>query len=167
MVPLKYLRNFWRTLEIPLVNCEINLILTWSANSFIISNPINDQVPKFTITDIKLYVPVVTLSTQDNVKLLQQLNSGFQRTNNCNKHQSKIKIQTLATDLDYLIDPSFQEVNRLFVLSFENKDARAEYKRHFLPTAQIKHYIVTIDGQNFFNKPVKNDLKTYENIQKN
>ena len=86
MVPLKYLRNFWRTLEIPLVNCEINLILTCSANSFIISNSINNQVPKFTITDTKLYVPVVTLSTQDNVKLLQQLNSGFQRTINCNKH---------------------------------------------------------------------------------
>ena len=86
MVPLKYLRNFWRTLEIPLVNCEINLILTCSANSFIISNPINNQVPKFTITDTKLYVPVVALSTQDNVKLLQQLNSGFQRTINCNKH---------------------------------------------------------------------------------
>ena len=71
IVPLKYLSNFWRTLEMPLINCEINLILTWFANSFIIDAQVNNQVLAFAITDTRLYVPVVTLSTQDNAKLLQ------------------------------------------------------------------------------------------------
>ena len=68
-----------------LINCEINLILTWSARCFIIDNPIAGQEPTFTITDTKLYVPVVTLSTQENAKLLEQLKSGFTRTINWNK----------------------------------------------------------------------------------
>ena len=63
-VPLKYLSNFWRALEMPLINCEINFILIWSNRCFIIDNPISGQEPTFTITDTKLYVPVVTLSTQ-------------------------------------------------------------------------------------------------------
>ena len=72
-VPLKYFSDLWRTLEMALINCEINLILTWSDRCFIIDNPIDDQVPTFTIIDTKLYIPVVTLSTQDNTKLLEQL----------------------------------------------------------------------------------------------
>ena len=71
MVPLKYLSNSWRTLEIPLINCEINLILTWSANC-VISSAAANQAATFAISDTKLYVPVVTLSTQDNAKLFQQ-----------------------------------------------------------------------------------------------
>ena len=77
MVPLKYLSNFWRTLEMPLINCEVNLILTWSANYVIVSTNVANQGATFTITKTKLYVPVVTLSTQDNAKLLTQLKSGF------------------------------------------------------------------------------------------
>ena len=80
MVPLKYLSNFWRTLEMPLINCEVKLILTWSAGCVIIQAGVNNQVPTFTITETNLYVPVVTLSTQDNAKLLPQLKSGFKRT---------------------------------------------------------------------------------------
>ena len=77
-VPLKYLSNFWRTLEMPLINCEINFILTWSNRCFIIDNPIAGQEPTFKITDTKLYVPVVTLSTtQDNAKLLEQSNNYY------------------------------------------------------------------------------------------
>ena len=71
MVPLKCLSNFWRTLEMPLMNCELNLILTWSVNC-VISNAAANQETKFAITDTKLYVPVVTVSTDDNGKLLQQ-----------------------------------------------------------------------------------------------
>ena len=93
MVPLKYLSNFWGTLEMPLTNCEINITLTWSANFFIIDDPISNQIPTFTTTDSKLYAPVVTISTQDNAKLLQQLKSGFKRTLNWNKHQSKVTVQ--------------------------------------------------------------------------
>ena len=86
MVPLKYLSNFWRTCEMLSVNCEINLILTWSANC-VISNAAVNQTTTFSITDTKLYVPVVTFSTQDNAKLLQQIKSGFKRTINWNKYQ--------------------------------------------------------------------------------
>ena len=73
MVPLKYLSNFRRTIEMPLINCEIELILTWSENCVIIYTNVDQQVPTFTITETNLYVPVVTLSTQDNEKLLPQL----------------------------------------------------------------------------------------------
>ena len=80
MVPLKYLSNFWRTFEMPLINCEVNLISTWSENCVIIYTDVANQIPTFTIIEINLYVPVVTLSTQDNAKLLPQLKSGFKRT---------------------------------------------------------------------------------------
>ena len=81
-VPLKYVSSFWRILEMSLINCEINLILTWSNRGFIIVNSISGQEPAFTITDIKPYVPVVILSVQDNAKLLEQLKSGFKITIN-------------------------------------------------------------------------------------
>ena len=84
----------------PLINCEINLILTWSANCFIIDVLVKNQVPTFTITDTKLYVPVVTLLTKDNAKLLQQLKASFKRTINWNKYQSKVTVQEWHRDLD-------------------------------------------------------------------
>ena len=74
-MPLKYLHNFWRTLEIPLVNCKINILLTWSDKCIIATGCYSDREPKFAITDTKLYVPVVTLTAQDNEKLLQQFNT--------------------------------------------------------------------------------------------
>ena len=79
MVPFKYLNNFWRFLEMPLINCEINLILIWSVNCVIVYTNVTNQGVTFATTETKLYVPLVTLSTQDNVKLLQQLKSGFKR----------------------------------------------------------------------------------------
>ena len=81
----------------------------------------------FAITDTKLYVPVVTLSTQDNAKLLQQLKSGFKRTINWNKYESNIKTFAQNRYLNHLINPSFQGVNRLFVLSFENENVRTSH----------------------------------------
>ena len=69
MVPLKYISNFWKTLEMPLINCEVELILNWSAKCVIIYTNVDNQVLTFTITEANLYVPVVTLSTQDNAKL--------------------------------------------------------------------------------------------------
>ena len=100
MVPLSYLSVFWRSLELPLINCKVNLILTWSANCVIVSTNVANQNATFTITDTKLYVPVVTLSIQDKAKLLQQLNSGFKRAINWDKYQNqnywhKIQIQII------------------------------------------------------------------------
>ena len=103
MVQLKYLSNFWRTLEMPLINCEINLILTWSANCVIVYTDVANQGATFTITETKLYVPVVTLSTQDNAKLLTQLKSGFKRTINWNKYLSKPELLAQNPNLNQII----------------------------------------------------------------
>ena len=89
MVPLKYLSNFWRTLEMPLINCEVELILNWSPDCVTIYTNVDNQVPTVTITGTNLYVPVVTLSTQDNSKLLPQLKDGFKRTIAWNKYLVK------------------------------------------------------------------------------
>ena len=163
IVPLKYLSNFWRTLEMPLINCEVNLILTWSKDCVITNST---GAGKFKITETKLYVPVVTLSTQDNAKLLQQLKSGFRRTINWNKYQSDPKAYAQNRYLNHLVNPSFQGVNRLFVLSFENENDRTSHSTYYLPKVEIKDYNVMIDGKNFFDQPINSDLKTYENIRK-
>ena len=116
MVPLKYLSNFWRTLEMPLIDFEVNLILTWSSTCVIASVIVANQAATFAITDTKLYVPVVTLSTQENTKFLQQLKSGFKRVINWNKYLSKPELLAQNPNLNHLVEPSFQGVNRLFVL---------------------------------------------------
>ena len=103
MVPLKYLSNFWRTLEMPLINCEVSLMLTWSSTC-VISNSTGEG--KFEITDTKLYVPVVTLSTKDNAKLLQQLKSGFIRVLNWNKYLSKPELLAPNPNLNHLVEQS-------------------------------------------------------------
>ena len=90
-----------------------------------------DRVTTFAITDIKLYVLVVTLSTQDNAKLLQESESGFKRTINWNKYQTEATIQAQNQYLDYWTNPSFQGLNRLFVLSFENNADRIGHARYF------------------------------------
>ena len=146
-------------LEIYLINCEINYILTWSADCVIKSCAI-DQSATFAVTDKKLYVPIVALSTEDNAKLLQRLKSGFKKAINRNKYQTKVITQAQNQYLDYLIDPTFQEVKRLFVLLYEVYAYWKSYKRYFLPTVEIKDYTFMIDGRNFFNQPVENDIRT-------
>ena len=163
IVPLKYLNNFWRTLEMPLINCEVNIILTWSKDC-VITNSTGEG--KFGITETKFYGLVVTLSTKDNEKLLKQLKSGFQKAISWNKYESSIKTFAQNRYLNYLINPSFQGVNRLFVLSFENETDRTSDSTYYLPKVKIKDYNVMIDGRNFFDQPINNMNKTYENIRK-
>ena len=104
MVPLKYLSNFLWTLEMLLINCEINLILTWSVNC-VISSAAANHAATFALTDTKLHVPVAALLTQDNAKLLEQLKSGFKRTTNWNKYQSKTTIKNAPNQyLHYWIE---------------------------------------------------------------
>ena len=124
MVPLKYLSNFWRTHEMPLINCEVSLILLWSPNCAITDSTCEG---KFKITNTNFYVPVVTLSTKDNEKVLQQLGYGFKRVVNWNKYSSTPELLAQNLNLNYLIEPRFQGVNRLFVLAFEN-DAQRDKK---------------------------------------
>ena len=145
------------------MNCEINLILTWSED-YLISSATGET--KFEITNRKLYDLDVTLSTQDNAKLLQQLKSGFKTTINWNKHQRKVSREGVNQYLDFLIDPSVQGVNTLFVLSFENECDRKVHTGYYLPKVEIKDYSVIIDGKNFMDQPVKNNIRTYDNIRK-
>ena len=144
-------------------NCEVNLDLIWCRDSAITNST---EAGEFAITETKLYVPVVTLSTQDNTKLLQQLKSGFKRTINWNKYESSIKTFSRNRYLNYLINPGFQWVNRLFVLSFENENDRASDSTYYLPKVEIKDYNVMIDGRNFFDQPINSMNKTYENIRR-
>ena len=124
MVSLKYLLNFWKTLEMPLINCEVSLILTRSSTCVITNST---GAGRFAIPDTKLYIPVVTLSTQDNSKLLQQLKSGFKRVANWNKCLSKLELLAQNPNLNHLVELSFQGVNRLLVLAFENDTQRTSH----------------------------------------
>ena len=114
-----------------------------------ISNPENAT---FQITDAKLYVPVVTLSKENDTKLLEQLKSGFKRTIKWNKYRSQMTIQPQNNNFNYLIDPTFTNVNRLFVLSFSrnnNTDSRYSYSNYYLPKFEIKEINILIDGKSF------------------
>ena len=103
-VPLKYWSNLWRALDMSLINCKIHLILTWSVY-FVISE--GNIVTTFAIAGTKCYVPAVTLSTNDNAKLLQQLKSGFKHTINWYKYHSTVTIERKSLYFDYLIDPNY------------------------------------------------------------
>ena len=166
MVPLKYLSSFWRTLEMPLINCEVNLILTWSSTCVLIATNIQNQNATFRIDDTKLYVPVVTLSIQENSKFLQQLKSGFKRVINWNKYLSKPESLAQNPNLKYLFEPSFQGVNRLFVLAFINDVSRTSDGRYCISNVETKDYNIMINGENVFDQPIKNNKVTYENIRK-
>ena len=131
-----------------------------------VATNISNQDATFSITDTKLYVLVVTLSTQNNARLLEQLKSCFKRTINWNKCKAKVSTDNVNQYLDYLIDPSLQGVNRLFVLPFENKAQKTSDKRYYIPTREIKSCNVMIDEQNFLYQPIRNNLITYDNIRK-
>ena len=142
-VSLKYLGNFWKTLGMPLINCELSLVLTWSADCVITSpekrlvtaaqgdNPeVCDDSPTgatFKMKGCKLYIPVVTLSAENDKKLLDQLKIGFKRTIKWNKYRSEMSNHAANNNLNYLIDPTSTNVNRLFDLSFENENDRVSF----------------------------------------
>ena len=163
IVPLIYLNSFSRALEMLLINCEVNLILTWSKDC-VVTNSTGEG--KLAITETNLYVPVVTLSTKDNEKLLQQLKSGFKKTISWDKYESSIKRFAQNRYLNYSINPSFQGGNRLFVLSFENENDRTSHTTYYLPKVEIKDQNVMIDGKNLFDQPINSMSKAYENIRK-
>ena len=113
------------------------------------------QHATFKITDTKLYVPVVTLSKENEKKLLEQLKRGFRRTIKWNKYRSQITIKSQNNNSNYLIDPTFTNVNRLFVLSFQRiagennttKDYRDSFPHYYVPNARMKDFKVLIDGK--------------------
>ena len=135
--------------------------MTWSKDC-VITNSTGEG--EFAITETKLYVPVVTLSTKDNEELFQELKSGFKETISWNKYESSIKIFAQNRYLNYLINLSFQGVNKLLLLAFENENDRTS--TYFLPKVELKDYNVMIDGRNFFDQPINSMNKTYKNISK-
>ena len=149
-----------------LINFEISLVLTWSENCVILYTNVANHGTTFTINGTKLFIPVTTLSTQDNAKLLQQLKWGFKRTIGWNKYLWKPELLEQNPNLNHLVEASFQGVYRLFVLAFENDAQRTSNKRYYLPNVEIKYYNVMIDRKNFFDQQIKYNKITYENVRK-
>ena len=104
----------------------------------------------------------MTLSTQENTKLFQQLKSGFKRVINWNKYLSNPDLLSRNPNLNYLTEPSFQGVNRIFVLAFENDAQRISHNDYYLPNVEIKDYNIMINGEIFFDQHIKNAKVTYE-----
>ena len=164
----------------PLINGEVSLTLTWSKNCVLTSKAYgravaaqgnNTQVgginnptgATIKIEDTKLYVPVVTLSVENDNKLLEQLRTGFRRTIRWNKYRSEMSNQTVNNNLNYLTDPTFANVNRLFILSYENENDRTSFSKYYVPKVEIKDFNALIDGKLFFEIPVKKTKKKHMN----
>ena len=171
VLPLKYLSNFFRSLEMPLINCKIKLNLTWK--KCVLSNDDGDAV--FIINDTKWYVPVVALSKEDNKDFIEQQNKGFQRSIYWNEYKTKEQTKdAIAKATRYInLDPSFQGVNRLFIMAYNrlaaandnqfNKDSQQIY---YLPRNDLNKYNVVIDGRNFYDNPIESDIEKYRKLKK-
>ena len=176
-IPLKHLRNFWRALNIPLISCEVSLELKWNKNCVITSlkqrkvdaGPpvVRDGAPtgaSLAINDCKLYIPVVTLSKNDEIKLLINLKSGFKREIIWNKYRSQMSTETINNNLKILMDPTFTNVNRLFVLAYQTADDRQSFSQFYLPKVMVKDFNITIDKLALFDLPIKTEEEVYEKI---
>ena len=151
----------------PLINCEIELDLKWTKNCVLIEEDHNITGATFTVTSTKFYVPVVTLSINDNIKFLEYINQGFKRTVSWNKYRSEIIAQPKNNNLDYLIDPTSRNINRLFVLLFNNGEDDPSlncFFKYYMPLVEIKDFNVLTDNKPFFDQPVKNKQEAYEKL---
>ena len=181
IVPLKYISSFFRSLEMPLINTKLYIESNYSKNSVTSDNAGNST---FKITKTELYVPVVTLSPEDN-KLNQLLDTEFKRKVYWNEYKSKIETITQAhNDNNYkrsLLDAKIPGVNKLFVLGFDNnivnpnanaivdepqREKRNDHRKYFLPRIDIKDYNVLIDGRNFYDQNISDGFKKYEELRK-
>ena len=173
-IPLKYLGNFCRALNIPLISCEVSLELKWDKNCVItsleqrdIGGGNRDNAPTgatLSITDCKLSVPAVTLSKDDETKLLTNLKLGFKREIIWNKYRSQMTTEAVNNNLNILIDPTFTNVNRLFVLAYQTANDRQSYSQFYLPRVIVKDFNVIINKLAFFNLPIKTEEEAYEQI---
>ena len=166
----------------PLINCEIELDLKWTKNCVTSeksrtfravpnTDPAEYQVvtattgATFQINNARL--PVVTLSINDNIKFLENIKQGFKRIISWNKYRSEITTQLKINNLDYLIDPTFKIINRLFVLSFKNShddQTRYSFDQYCMPLVEMKDFNALIYNKLFFDQPVKNKQEAYEKL---
>ena len=156
-MPLKCLGNFWTALNMPLISCEVSLELKWNKNCIItnlkqraLAAPAvgRDGAPTgetLAINDCKLYIPVVTLSKDDKIKLLTNLKSGFTREIIWNKYRSQMSTEAANSNLNILIDPTFTNVNRLFVLAYQTADDKQSFSQFYLSKVMIKDFNVIIE----------------------
>ena len=171
-------------LDFLLINLEIELILKWIENCVLTEKARKEELPagddpgaepavnaingpkhlKLSVTDCKWYVPVVTLQTQYQNQLYKDLKTGISIDFKWSKYRSQMINQTAANNLNFLIDPTFNNVNRLFVLTFANEEDRRSLPNYYTPTVEIKDYNVIIDGEPFYERPIKNKEETYKAI---
>ena len=182
-IPVKHLSNFLRELRNPLVGCEVSLDLKWNKNCVLKSKATRNGLPadtannlpvvaainsptaaEFLAADCKLYVAVVTLSDENENKSHEQLKIGFLLTVHWNRYRCQIFNQAANNSLNYLIDPAFDKVHKLFVLAFENEEDRSYFLGYYTPTVETKDYNVLTDQKPFFKIPIKNKEETYEAI---
>ena len=158
----------------PLIICKVKISLTWSEKCVLSSS---GNAARFTINDTKLYVPVVTLKTEDNTKLSKLLSEGFKRSIYWNKYKviDNILVEIAANNeekyIRELLDSSWQGVKRSFVLAYNNTAGNNQvsvdsYKKYFLPRVKIENYNIEIDGRNFYDQPINDSIKQYGKIRK-
>ena len=187
-VPLQYLGNFWRFLNLPLINCEIELDLSWS-KSIISEISIAPRTPAnpdanllfqemaiiqtngttFQVNNAKIYVWFVTLSINDNIKFLKNIKQGFKRIISWNKYIPKITTQPKNNNLDHLIDSAFRNNNRLFVLwskNGNNDSTRNSFDKYYMPLVDIRDFNALIDKKLYFDQPVKGNKKHMKSLSK-
>ena len=171
VVPLKYLSNFFRSLEMPLINCKIKLNLTWKKEC-VLSNQAGNAL--FVINGSKLYFPVVTLLKEDDKDFIEQQNKGFQRSIYWNEYKTKeLTVDSNANNgnnVRYInLDPSFQGVDRLFVMAYNRLDGQPTKngrRKYYLPRIDLNKYNVIIDGRNFYDNPLESDIEKYRELKK-
>ena len=149
----------------PLINCKVELSLKWYENCILSSA---GTAATFTITDTKLYVPVVTLKTEDNAKLSKLLNEGFK----ISVYWKTYKIILKVYDNEHIrerLDASFQGINRLLVLAYAHGDDVTDensYRKYFLPRLKIKNCNIEIDGRKFYDQSINDLIKQYDEVRK-
>ena len=184
MVPLKNLSNFIFSLNFLMINTEIELILKWSQNWVlgekvfrerkdpILGNILAPAVTaintpsdlKFNITDCKLYFPVVTLQEKYENELLKGLKTGIDIHFEWGRYRTQIINQLATNILNFLLDPTFNNLNGLFVLAFPNEEDRSSFSKYYMSTVEIKDYNVLIDLKPFYEIPIKNKEQNYKAI---
>ena len=158
----------------PLINCKIELSLKWIENCILSSS---GTAATFKITDTKLYVPIVTLKTEDNTKLSKLLSEGFKRSIYWNKYKviDNILVEIAANNeekyIRELLDSSYQGVKRLFVLAYDNTAGNNQvsinsFKKYFLPRVKIENYNIKIVGRSFYDQTVNDSIKQYDKVRK-